>query len=111
SREPGTVSALLPGRVAEDVAEERRDRLMRLQAEISREKNEAMVDSEIEVLVEGISEESDLLLQGRWYGQAPEIDGIVYLTDDTAEAGEIVRARVVNASDYDLAASILPREQ
>lgn len=109
SREPGTVSAVLPGRVPARVAEERRDHLMQLQAGISREKNEALVGSEIEVLVEGISDESDLLLQGRWYGQAPEIDGSVYLTDDTAEPGELVRAEVVNASEYDLAASILPR--
>jgi ribosomal protein S12 methylthiotransferase len=108
SRENGTASAILPHRVPEDVAKERQDELMRVQAAISRAKHEAMIGAEIEVLVEGISDESELLLQGRWYGQAPEIDGSVYLTDDTAEPGELVRAQVVNASEYDLAASILP---
>lgn len=107
SHEQGTVSALLPHRVPAEVAQARRDQLMAMQATISREHNQAMVGAEIEVLVEGISDESELLLQGRWYGQAPEIDGSVYLTDGTATPGAFVRARVVDAADYDLAASIL----
>ena len=107
SIEPGTVSALLPHRVPADVAEQRRDRLMTLQARISRDKQESMIGSELEVLVDGLSDESDLLLQGRWYGQAPEIDGCVYLADGTARPGDIVRARVTDCSDYDLAASML----
>ncbi|HUH02010.1 MAG TPA: 30S ribosomal protein S12 methylthiotransferase RimO [Kofleriaceae bacterium] len=106
SREPGTVSAMLPGRVADEVAAERRDHLMSIQRTISRAKQESMVGRELEVLVDGVSDESDLLLQGRWYGQAPEIDGSVYLTDGTARPGDFVRARVVEFSDYDLAASI-----
>lgn len=107
SREPGTVSAMLPHRVPEEVAEERRDQLMAAQAEISRAHNEALIGTEIEVMVDGISDESELLLQGRWYGQAPEIDGSVYLADGTARAGDFVRARVTDCADYDLAASIL----
>jgi ribosomal protein S12 methylthiotransferase len=58
------------------------------------------------VLVEGVSDESELLLQGRWYGQAPEIDGSVYLADGSAQPGDLVRARVTDGSDYDLAASL-----
>ncbi len=108
SQESGTVSALLPNRVPAEVAEERRQRLMAIQAEISLQNNRARIGTELEVLVEGISDESDLLLQGRWYGQAPEIDGSVYLTDGTAHPGDMVRAEVVDASEYDLAASILP---
>ena len=106
SKEPGTVSAMLPHRVAAAVAAERQSRLMELQRQVSRAKNQAMVGRTIEVLVEGESDESDLLLQGRWYGQAPEIDGAVYLADGTARPGEIVRARVTDGSDYDLAASL-----
>jgi ribosomal protein S12 methylthiotransferase len=107
SIEPGTVSALLPHRVDPAVATSRQERLMGLQQEISRAKNEAMVGREIEVLVDGISDESEYLLSGRWYGQAPEIDGLVYLADGTAQSGDIVKARVSQAADYDLAASIL----
>jgi len=106
SREPGTVSALLPHRVPAEVAVERRERLMEIQRAISRRKNQALVGREIEVLVEGVSDESDLLLQGRWYGQAPEIDGSVYLADGEAQPGEFVRARVTDGADYDVAASL-----
>ena len=59
------------------------------------------------MLVEGQSDESEYLLQGRHAGQAPEIDGSVYLTDGTARPGEIVRARVTKSADYDLAATII----
>ncbi len=106
STEAGTHAATLEGAVDPEVAQARRDDLMSLQQGIARTKKERMIGSEIEVLVDGISDQSDLLLQGRWYGQAPEIDGSVYLTDGTAEAGELVKARVKDVADYDLAASI-----
>jgi ribosomal protein S12 methylthiotransferase len=106
SHEPGTVSAMLPHLVPAEVAEARRDRLMAIQQRISRARLEAMVGRQLEVLVDGVAEESDLLLQGRWYGQAPGVDGVVYLADGTARPGELVRARVTQAADYDLAASL-----
>jgi ribosomal protein S12 methylthiotransferase len=65
-----------------------------------------MIGKEIEVLVDGISSESELLLEGRYYGQAPGIDGVVYLADGSAAPGDLVRARVTDAADYDLAASL-----
>ena len=108
SKEPGTVSAMLPNRVPAAVASERRERLMELQRQVSHAKNQAMIGRTIEVLVEGESDESEHLLQGRWYGQAPEIDGSVYLADGTAQPGDLVRARVTDGSDYDLAASMSP---
>jgi ribosomal protein S12 methylthiotransferase len=106
SIEPGTVSALLPHRVDPGVAESRQQRLMELQREISRARHEAMVGRELDVLVEGVSGESEYLLEGRWYGQAPGIDGTTFLADGAAAPGAIVRARVTQASDYDLAASL-----
>jgi ribosomal protein S12 methylthiotransferase len=106
SIEPGTVSAMLPNRVDPAVAEERQQKLMEIQRQISRARHEAMVGKEIDVLVEGVSKESDLLLEGRWYGQAPGIDGVTYLADGQVPAGSLVRARVTQASDYDLAASL-----
>lgn len=106
SVEPGTTSAMLPHRVAEDVMAERQQRLMEIQRVISRERHEAMVGSEIDVLVEGVSSESEYLLEGRWYGQAPGIDGVTYLADGQVPAGSLVRARVTQASDYDLAATL-----
>jgi ribosomal protein S12 methylthiotransferase len=106
SKEEGTVSAMLPERVPAAVAKKRRTALMRAQREISKQQQKALVGKSLEVMVEGVSSESEYLLQGRWYGQAPEIDGVVYLTDGTARPGDIVRARVRKYADYDLAAEI-----
>jgi ribosomal protein S12 methylthiotransferase len=106
SIEPGTVSAMLPHRVDPEVAVARQERLMELQRQISRARHEAMVGRELEVLVDGVSSESEYLLEGRWYGQAPGIDGMVYLADGQVPAGSLVRARVTQASDYDLAATL-----
>jgi ribosomal protein S12 methylthiotransferase len=107
SIEPGTVSAMLPNRVDPEVAEARQQQLMEIQRAISRARHEAMVGRELDVLVEGVSSESEYLLEGRWYGQAPGIDGTTYLADGAAAPGTIVRARVTQASDYDLAASLV----
>jgi ribosomal protein S12 methylthiotransferase len=104
SSEPGTHSATLPDPVPAEVAEARRDQLMELQRGISGGRNRALVGRELEVLVEGVSDESEFLLQGRWYGQAPEIDGTVYLANAEAAAGDLVRAVVTDAADYDLVA-------
>jgi ribosomal protein S12 methylthiotransferase len=106
SVEPGTTSALLPHRVAAAVMAERQQTLMEIQRTISRERHEAMVGKELDVLVEGVSSETDYLLEGRWYGQAPGIDGVTYLANGQAAPGSIVRARVTQAADYDLAASL-----
>jgi ribosomal protein S12 methylthiotransferase len=106
SIEPGTTSAMLPNRVEPEVMAERQQRLMEIQRKISRERHEAMVGKELAVLVEGVSSESEYLLEGRWYGQAPGIDGVTYLSDGQVPAGSLVRARVTQASDYDLAATL-----
>lgn len=106
SREDGTPSALLPGRVDPEEAEERRLALMELQEEIRQARQEAMIGREIEVMVEGVSEESEFLLEGRHEGQAPGIDGKVILTDGSAEPGDFVRARVTQAEAHDLVATL-----
>ena len=97
---------MLPARVDPEVASERQQRLMEIQRQISRARHEAMVGTEIDVLVEGVSRETEYLLEGRWYGQAPGIDGVTYLADGEASPGSIVKARVTQAADYDLAASL-----
>ena len=97
---------MLPNRVDPAVAAERQQKLMEIQRKISLARHEAMVGKVIDVLVDGVSDESDLLLEGRWYGQAPGIDGVTYLADGRVPTGSLVRARVTQASDYDLAASL-----
>ncbi len=117
SLEEGTHSATLDEslRVPPKEAERRRRELMRLQRTISRKKMKAMVGREIDVLVEGPSEESEYLWSGRHAGQAPEIDGQVYLSLAAGSpdqlraprAGDLVRAKVTSFADYDLAAEVV----
>jgi ribosomal protein S12 methylthiotransferase len=60
-----------------------------------------------DVIVEGYSEETELLLKGRTSRQAPDIDGQVYITAGQANVGDIVRLRITDSSDYDLIGEII----
>jgi ribosomal protein S12 methylthiotransferase len=82
-------------------------RLMSLQRGIARARNKALVGRELDVLVEGPSEEHDFVMSGRHAGQAPEIDGRVYLSSGEVRTGEMRRVRVTQASDYDLVGDVL----
>ena len=106
SDEEDTPAAALTGKIPRPVMEERRAELLCLQEAISLRKSRAKIGSTIEVLVDGIAEETDLLLEGRHEGQAPEIDGVVYLNDGTADPGRFVKAEITDASAYDLVGHI-----
>jgi ribosomal protein S12 methylthiotransferase len=113
SSEEGTASARQPDPVPRRVAEKRAAELMRAQRQVSRRKLRALRGRELEVLVEGVSQESSFLMQGRHAGQAPEVDGLVVLADCDAAPGSFVRALVTDSGDYDLVARVLdspPRE-
>ena len=102
--EEGTHAADLPHQVADEIKEERRQRLMEIQRRISNHKLGRLVGEVVPVLVEGTSSESDLLLSGRMASQAPEVDGQVYITSaptDTA-IGQIRPLLVGEAGDYDV---------
>jgi ribosomal protein S12 methylthiotransferase len=107
SREEDTPAAGMPNQVPAELAAERRDALMALQRDISRAQQRALLGRTLAVLVEGVSDETELLLEGRHGGQAPEIDGVTYITDGTASPGEVVRIRVDQAGDYDVAGGIV----
>lgn len=107
SPEEDTAAATMPGQVDPDLAAERRDRLMALQRRISGEQQNALIGQTLDVLVEGVSEETDLLLQGRHSGQAPEIDGVTYINSGTASPGQVVRVLIDQAHDYDLVGGIV----
>jgi ribosomal protein S12 methylthiotransferase len=89
------------------VAANRARKLMGVQRRIAREKNRALIGRELEVLVEGPSEEHELVMKGRHAGQAPDIDGGVYLSEGEARAGEMRRVRITQASDWDLVGDLL----
>jgi ribosomal protein S12 methylthiotransferase len=66
-----------------------------------------MIGKRLEVLVEGASEESEHLLTGRHQGQAPEVDGQVYINDGMAYPGDLVTVEVTESHDYDLVGRIV----
>jgi len=104
SREEGTRAASMEGQVRRRTAESRRDRIMREQALISREINEGRLGSIEEVLLEEYVDMPGYTHLGRTRFQAPEIDGVTYVTSPGSRPGEIVRCRIVDADTYDLLA-------
>jgi ribosomal protein S12 methylthiotransferase len=107
SREDGTRSARRDDHTLGLVKEDRFHRMMALQKGISAEIHQGLIGRQFDVLIEGVSDETDLLLQGRTYGQAPEIDGMTYINEGYAEPGSLVPCEIVHAGDYDLVAKIL----
>ncbi len=102
----GATANALPGAVPDEVKRERHARFMQTQEKISRARLKKKIGTEIEVLVDG--RDDDGLMLGRSWADAPEIDGKVYLsTDQPLRAGQIVRARVLQASEHDLNAEVL----
>ncbi len=83
---------------------------MAMQRRIARETNRRRIGQELEVLVEGPSEEHELVIKGRHAGQAPDIDGGVYLSEGEAHAGQMRRVRVVQASDWDLVGELIDED-
>jgi ribosomal protein S12 methylthiotransferase len=91
--------------------ESRRKSLMSTQKKISRARKKALIGKEFDLLLEGTSSESDLLLEGRTPMHAPEIDGKVFVNDfpegNEPSDGEFYRCRITAAHDYDLVAEII----
>lgn len=90
----------LAGHVPAQVAQDRHDTLMMRQADISLAKNREKIGRQMEVLVEGRTED------GRFFGrtryQAPEVDGVTFIESGTAEIGGFVQVRILDADEYDL---------
>jgi len=107
SDEETSHSATLEGKVSAKIAASRNRKLMTLQRKIARDANKALVGKEMDVLVEGKSDEHDLVMQGRHAGQAPDIDGSVYLSGGEATPGEMRRVKITQASDYDLVGELI----
>jgi ribosomal protein S12 methylthiotransferase len=107
SDEDGTPALRLKNKVSQEVIDERFEKIYEVQKEIARDLNNEFIGKTIEVLVEGVHEETELLLQGRHMGQAPDIDGKVIINDGDAKAGDIVKVRITEVLDYDLVGEII----
>jgi ribosomal protein S12 methylthiotransferase len=107
SNEEGTAAYDHDHQVDERTKFERQAELLRIQGAIHREHNDRLLGQHVQVLVDGPSEQTDLLLSGRTWGQAPEIDGTCYINDGWAEPGSLVTVKVEQVDDYDLVGGIV----
>src|SRR5882762_7705652 len=111
SDEEGTPAFELPNKVEPKIAKQRRARLMKEQARISRKRNKAKIGQRVTVIFEGESNESHLLWQGRIETQAPDIDGCVLINDVpegfAPKLGDLVNVLITEAQQYDLVGRIV----
>jgi ribosomal protein S12 methylthiotransferase len=110
SDEDTSGSYALDGKVDGRTIQNRKRHLMAIQRKIARRRNRGLVGAEVPVLVEGPSQETDLLWAARMSTQAPEIDGVTLINDfDGAEpqAGEMRTLRITEAHDYDVVGTLL----
>lgn len=107
SQEEGTPAANFENQVAEEVKQERLDKLMTLQQGISLEMNRARIGSVIDVIVEGYDEDNFLFV-GRSRGDSIDVDGKVYFgTETEVEPGDIIKVKILDADEYDLTGNIV----
>ncbi|MFG1504932.1 30S ribosomal protein S12 methylthiotransferase RimO [Halobacteriovorax sp. ZH5_bin.2] len=105
SDEEGTPAYRLKDKNSQEVIDERFDRLYEVQKEIARELNQEFLGQTVEVLVEGTHEDTDLLIVGRHFGQAPDIDGKVIINDlneRDLKIGDLVKVEITDVLDFDL---------
>ena len=111
SDQDGAAAFCLEGKLSSREIERRRKHLMEIQRGISKRKKKALRGREFDLLLEGTSDETDMLLEGRTAMHAPEIDGKLYISDipDGIDPvpGEFYRCQITETHDYDLVARIL----
>ncbi len=101
-KEPGTPAADLDGHLPEEVKQDRRDRLLATQQEIAFAWNESQVGRRMDVIIDRYIPEQENAYVGRGFADAPEVDGVVYVTGESLDVGEIVSCEIVATADYDL---------
>ena len=113
SDQEGANAYAIDGKLSAREIERRRKHLMQMQRKISKARKKNLLGREFDLLLEGASEESDLLLEGRTPMHAPEIDGKVFVNDVVegmeAKPGEFYRCQITEAHDYDLVAKIVAK--
>ena len=102
SFEPDTPAARLPDHLPEDVKEERRERLMAVQQEAAFAWNETQLGRQLDVLIDRAVPGESRAWIGRSYADAPDVDGVVYVTGKKLKPGQIVPCEIVASEGYDL---------
>ncbi len=107
SKEEGTPAYDMKPQIKRSVKESRLSDIMQLQKEIVKEKNNARLNKIYTVLVEGVADDG-LFYTGRSYGEAPDIDGLIYFTSkEPLEFGNFVEVKILNVDDYDLIGEVI----
>jgi ribosomal protein S12 methylthiotransferase len=109
ANEEGCPSEKFAGQLPEEEKLRRCDYLLDVQSELSEAIQKKYIGRVEPVLVEGLSRETDLLLEGRTRYQAPEVDGCVYINAGVANPGDIVPVHITEAHVYDLIGEIVER--
>src|SRR5437763_3613810 len=111
SAEEATIAARMPGLPSRKTAERRREKLMQLQQEISRSRNEAKLGETFDALITGVCTETEHLLEGRLLGQAPEIDGRLLINDGIdflpKTLPAFARVSITDPPPYDLVGAVV----
>jgi ribosomal protein S12 methylthiotransferase len=107
SPEEGTRAQELGDPVPMDVKEARAEEIRSIHSRLSDKRNRARIGAIEDALIEGVSPETEFLLQGRVWDQAPEIDGILYVTAGNAVSGEIHEVRITGSFGSDLFGEII----
>ncbi len=107
SQEEGSPAAEFLDQIPEEVKEERLQRAMLLQQRITEEKNRARVGEVLDVLIDGPSPETDLVLTARSKYQAPEVDGVIYIGNRWLPRGTLTKVRIIEGHTYDLVGEVI----
>ena len=107
SPEEDTPAAEMPDQIPEEIKEERQAELMELQQEIAFDQAEAMIGTEVLVMIEGkVADENAYV--GRTYKDAPNVDGLIFVnTEEELMSGDFARVRVTGALEYDLIGELI----
>jgi ribosomal protein S12 methylthiotransferase len=105
SFEPDTPAARLPDHLPEAIKQQRRDRLMAAQQQVAFEWNDAQIGRRLDVLVDAAVPDENNAWVGRSYADAPDVDGVVYVTGERLSTGSLVPCEIVARSGYDLVAA------
>ena len=107
SPEEGTGAFALGNPVPARTKNSRKRRVMELQQKICRARNQGLEGQELDVLVEGTHEETDLVYRGRHWGQAPEVDGQVLIVGGEVAVNTIQKVRITKGHAYDLVGEVV----
>ena len=105
SLEPDTPAAQLPDHVPDEVKQRRRDRLMAEQQQIAFAWNDAQIGRQLDVLIDAAVPGEKNAWVGRSYADAPDVDGVVFVSGEGLKPGDLVPCEIVARSNYDLVAA------